>query len=74
MTVTVCGTFQLDEVKTIDVGLTSPSVESLELIGRVTFAVGSESNSMVKLTALPVSLVVAPEGLLTETEPGGVVM
>ena len=62
VTVTVCAVFQLAALKTSEAILTVPSLVSLELMGMVTSAVGSELSRTVKFTLPPASVVVVPEG------------
>jgi hypothetical protein len=65
VTVTVCGVFQLADVKVKLAGATVPSVASLELSPIVTSAVGCVLSTTVKLAVPPASLVTRPEVGLT---------
>ena len=57
---TICGESQFADVKTTEEGDTVPSLVSSEVSPIVTFAVGSESRTIVKRAMPPASVVVSP--------------
>ena len=73
VTVTVCGVFQFAFVNVTLAGLTVPSDVSLELSPIVTFAVGCEFSTIVKVAVPPLSVVVRPK-VGADGDAGGVVV